>query len=479
MCRLRLCCFLAVVLLGGIPAGASAREFRVSNAAEITAAMKTARPGDQLLMTDGVWKDAVLLFDGKGAPGQPITLRAQTPGKVILTGASRLNIGGSDLVVEGLFFRDVTTTGHVVAFRAGPGREATRCRLTQCALIDCNPADLKADSKWISLYGAENRVDHCYLAGKKNAGTTLVVWVGSQPNRHRIDHNHFGPRPPLGANGGETIRVGTSDVSMRNSHTLVEENLFDRCDGEIEIISSKSCENTYRANTFVACSGALTLRHGNRCTVEGNFFLGRGAKGAGGVRVVGEDHRILNNYFEGLTGEGGRAALSLMNGIPNSPLSGYYQVKRALVAFNTFVACRSSVVLGLTGKDAVLPPQECTFANNILVGETAPLVETRTAPTGLNWRGNFAFGADTGLPDDAGIRQVDPKLARAADGLWRPGAESPVRGAAVGEYPFVSVDIDGQARPTKKDAGCDQLENAPTRRPLTAAEVGPEWLKER
>jgi poly(beta-D-mannuronate) lyase len=115
-------------------------------------------------------------------------------------------------------------------------------------------------------------MDHCYLAGKTNDSPTLQIEVGSSPNRHLIDHNHFGPRPPLGRNGGETIRVGYSHQSMSNSCTTVEHNLFDRCDGELEIISNKSCENVYRFNTFLDCAGMFTLRHGNRCLVEGNFF---------------------------------------------------------------------------------------------------------------------------------------------------------------------------------------------------------------
>ena len=93
------------------------------------------------------------------------------------------------------------------------------------------------------------------------------------PNRHRIDHNHFGHRPPLRRNGGETIRVGNSWSSMSSSGTLVERNLFDRCDGELEIISSKSSDNVYRQNTLRACAGMLTLRHGNRCLVADNYFL--------------------------------------------------------------------------------------------------------------------------------------------------------------------------------------------------------------
>ncbi len=171
------------------------------------------------------------------------------------------------------------------------------------AILDYSVPDKQTDTKWVSLYGSHNRVDHCYIRGKTNSGTTLVVWLSDQPNYHQIDHNHYDPRPALGFNDGETIRVGTSDWSMHNSFAVVEENNFEGCSGEIEIISNKSCENVYRNNTFVDCEGTLTLRHGNRCSVEGNFFLGHHKRETGGIRVNREDHKILDNYLEALQGE--------------------------------------------------------------------------------------------------------------------------------------------------------------------------------
>ena len=39
------------------------------------------------------------------------------------------------------------------------------------------------------------------------------------PNYHLISHNYFGFRPALGVNGGETIRVGTSEWSFNTSRT--------------------------------------------------------------------------------------------------------------------------------------------------------------------------------------------------------------------------------------------------------------------
>ena len=107
----------------------------------------------------------------------------------------------------------------------------------------------------------------------------------------------------------------------------------ERCDGEIEIISSKSCENVYRNNTFRDSEGCLTLRHGNRCVVDGNFFLGNGSEGkpTGGVRVIGEEHVITNNYFDGTTGIAG-GVIVLTAGQPKAELTGYWHITKATIA---------------------------------------------------------------------------------------------------------------------------------------------------
>jgi poly(beta-D-mannuronate) lyase len=306
----------------------------------------------------------------------------------------------------------------------------------------------------------------------------VAVWLAGEPTYHLIDHNHFADRAPLGENGGETIQAGDSKTWTTNCRATIEYNLFERCSGEAEIISNKSCENTYRYNTFVECEGALTLRCGNRCVVEGNYFLGRGKRLTGGVRVIGEDQRVFNNYFAELTGKDSRAALCVMNGIPDTPPSGYYQVKNAIIAFNTFVRCETNILMGWSYAGGVLPPENCVLADNIVVGERGPLVQILTVPNRLTWIGNIMSEAEVGVPATPGIKIVDPKLALAGDGLWRPGANSPAMGAAAGEFTFVSNDIDGQPRGGKKDVGCDQVSTAPVlRRPLTPADVGPEWMR--
>jgi poly(beta-D-mannuronate) lyase len=174
-------------------------------------------------------------------------------------------------------------------------------------------------------------------------------------------------------NGGESIRIGDSQSSMLDADTTIENNFFERCNGELEIVSNKSCGNVYRRNYFDACEGTLTLRHGNRCRVDGNMFFGSESRQCGGIRIIGEDHVVVNNYLEGLRGTGFRAAISVVNGLPDSPLSGYFRVKRAYIAFNTIVRCTQPLAVGTDGgnRALVLPPEQTAVEHNVITDEPA------------------------------------------------------------------------------------------------------------
>jgi poly(beta-D-mannuronate) lyase len=453
-------------------------EFFVTNMQEFNTAVSSVKPGDVIIMQNGTWLNVNLIFKADGNESDSIYLLAETPGMVILSGTSNLRIAGKYLVVEGLYFKNgYSPSGGVVEFRHG-SIETTHSRFTNSAIVDYNPPNNSTDYKWISLYGTNNRVDHCYIKGKRHMGTTLVVWLSSQPNYHLIDHNYFGYRPPLGENGGETIRVGTSDWSLYDSFTIVEKNYFEECDGEIEIISNKSCGNIYRYNTFYKCDGTLTLRHGNRCVVESNFFLGENKSNTGGVRIIGEDHKVYNNYFYQLKGTGFRSALSLVNGIPDSPLNEYFQVKNAEVVFNTFVSNNRNFTIGAGSSSSQnLPPENCVIANNIVKGSSSPLIRIDAQPINMFYEGNIMHGASIGIPDNIGIIFTDPLINFAEDSLWRISEQSPAVGTAEGDYPYVERDIDGQLRIGNKDIGADQISDEPkTNFPRSRNHVGPSWL---
>ena len=369
---------VALLIVAGVPA--VAKELPVADVAALKAAVKVAQPGDTLLLAAGTWHDAKLVFTGEGTPQAPITLRAAVAGKTILTGQSTLRIGGDYLVVEGLSFQDPDPeVSDLIDFRRDSKRLSHHCRLTNCAVINTQPLDSSTESRWIGVYGSDHRVDHCSFAGKSGKGTTFVVWLGNgNQGGHRIDHNYFGPRERLGKNGGETIRIGDSQTSLENGKCLVEQNLFERCNGETECISNKSCQNIYRENTFREVSGTLTLRHGNGCLVERNVFLGNEANGTGGIRIIGEDHVVRGNYLTQLTGDDGRSAITLMMGIPDSPLHRYFQVQRALVEDNSIVDCEHPLLIGLSDdKHATLAPVETLFRGNQIDARERTIIEAR------------------------------------------------------------------------------------------------------
>ncbi len=458
----------------------SAKRTHVKSAAEISTAMLTALPGDTLVMANGNWANQKIVFKGNGTALKPIVLNAETPGHIMLTGNSSIKIAGTYLIVDGLqFINGYSTSGvAVVEFKDG-SLESSNCRLTNSSILDYNPADSKLDYKWISLYGQYNRVDHCYLKGKNHLGTTLVVWLSNKPNYHLIDSNYFGYRPVYPENGAETIRIGTSDWSMYDSFTTVEYNYFEECNGETEIISSKSCGNIYRYNTFKDCQGTLTLRHGNRCTVEGNFFLCGNKTNSGGIRIIGEDHKVINNYIENSNGDSYKSAITLMNGVPNSPLNRYYQVKRALVAFNTVVNGRYSLLIG-AGKDAELslPPLDCKIVNNIFYSTRSPLVTFTDTPINTLFSGNVFYGASIGMSLPLENYNDDPKLIMFADNLYHLSSSSPAINRSDVNYSMVVKDMDGQQRTGIKDAGADEYSSdVVITKPMTKNSTGPIWMQ--
>ena len=392
----------------GLAVPAWAESALVRNQVEYARAVKRLQPGDTITLANGEWRDFAIVFTGTGTADKPITLTAETKGKVFITGQSNLRLGGSHLVVSGLVFRNGhSPTEEVIAFRRNSKTPANDSRVTEVVIDGFNPPSRAKEDRWVSLYGERNRVDHSHFQGKANAGVTLAV-IRNTPraDRHRIDHNYFGPRPVLGSNGGETIRIGTSDESLSASNTIVERNIFEGCDGEVEIVSVKSGGNIIRGNLFLASQGALVLRHGNGNLVERNVFLGKGKANTGGIRVINRDQIVRANYIEGTRGTSFLSAIAVMNGVPNSKINRYHQVANAVIANNSLIDV-ARVTWG-AGADAErsAPPIDTRIADNLIIGvDGKDPVRAETDVSGITFAGNV----------DRAV-----KLERAANGLLYP-----------------------------------------------------------
>ena len=399
----------------------------VSSQAEYEAAVEAAGPGDTIQLANGRWVDFEILFAGRGEPGNPITLTAETKGKVVISGRSNLRIAGEHLVVSGLVFRDGhTPTNTVISFRRTNGQYANHSRVTEVVIDHFNNPERHETDFWVMLYGKNNRFDHNHLVGKSNSGVTMAVRLDSaesQNNHHRIDHNYFGPRPVLGSNGGETLRIGTSKYSLTDSYTTVENNFFDRCNGEVEIISSKSGRNVFRGNVFFESRGTLTLRHGNDNLIEGNVFLGRGVDHTGGIRVINKRQIVRNNYLSGLTGHRFGGGLVIMNGVPDSPINRYHQVEDSLIENNTLINVEHIELAAGSDDERSAVPLTSAFRLNLLINDQpTDSIAVHDDISGISFSGNIANNVEQ-LPAKEGIATTPVAMMRADNGLLVPESD--------------------------------------------------------
>jgi poly(beta-D-mannuronate) lyase len=503
-----LCCLLSCLSAPALNVFASSNEngrkdteVIVSNLQELTKAIASVKPGDTIIMKDGIWHNAVIDFNADASPSAPVTLRAQTPGNVILDGNSQLTFSRPNLNVDGLYFKQgAIEKGSVVNFNADG------CRLTNTAIVDYNPAQFETNYYWVYFKGNHNRLDHCYLKGKSNLGPTIGNdEVNSKHNT--LDHCHIKDIPYVAnANGREIMRIwgyGHNDeMGEDGAYFTAEYNLFERAHGEgVEIVSLKSNYNMVRYNTVRASRGGLVGRRGKNNTFEGNFILGEKQEGTTGIRVAGPNHRVVNNYVcdvaeDGLrliTGEYYEKSLTPSLKPKKKDLPKYLQVRDGYFAHNTIInAGKNGIDIGFSYKNQwpdvqmVLLPENNRFVNNLVYqsGKNAitMAVQDRNPPLDFltfkpnSFEGNIVFGGDVDLkPIPSGIKSIDPKLVPDRDGLYRLSKGSPAINGGAGSD--VKDDMDGQVRDGKKDVGADEFSKAKLiRHPLTANEVGPDWV---
>ncbi|MBE0420443.1 chondroitinase-B domain-containing protein [Pseudoalteromonas nigrifaciens] len=419
---------LSLVLTGCLSTQLAAKDYFVENKQAFNSISADLVAGDKVILKNGTWNDFEILFSGQGSKAAPILLTAETKGQVILSGQSNLRLAGKYLEVSGLVFKDgYTPSSAVIEFRRNKSELAYHSRVTQIVIDNYSNPDKRESDYWVALYGQHNRFDHSHLVGKRNKGVTVAVRlnsVQSQKNYHRIDNNYFGYRPTFGSNGGETLRVGTSHHSLTDSHTLVENNYFDRTNGEVETVSIKAGKNIVRNNVFYESRGTLTLRHGNGNIVEENIFIGNGVDHTGGIRVINKDQIIRNNYLQGLTGYRFGSGFTVMNGVPNSSINRYHQVENATIENNTFVNVSHIQLAAGSDAERSAVPKNSVMNNNLIINQDAKQpFSTFDDVSGLVLSNNIA---NTKVLSELeyGVKQQSITLEKASNGLLYPSSKS-------------------------------------------------------
>ncbi len=478
------------------------REIIVTDCDELSDALADMLPGDNIIVADGTYDcSSFSITSLGGTTSQPVVIQSQNQGGSTFTG----DVAFTFNQCSNITIRDFNFEVEVYTMFKLVGSDHIRI----CYNTLKNTGD--EGSKWIIIgdvwenetnTSSYNRVDHNLFDGKDDSGAWVVIdgnHGGEDEDKicsqyDQIDHNHFKNNGPRADNEKETIRIGMSDISMSSAYCTVENNLFEACNGDPEIISVKSCDNIVQNNTFVECLGTLSLRHGNRNIVRGNYFFGNGVTGTdtdgdeigcGGVRVYGKDHKIYNNYFEGLTGSVWDAACTITNGDKANPdevdytgLTSHFVPENIEFTYNTLVNNASDIEIGYDNNgNYSSKPVNCLIANNIIVQNANPVstVYSTSSLDGVSFADNIIYTYQSGSWGDISFTSdealnIDPLLVQtdcrayddACDYLvpvetYKLSSSSPAIDATVSNtFSYVDTDIEGQLIINTRDKGADE-----------------------
>lgn len=416
--------------------------FDVSTESGFYEARNQSSAGDSIVWEAGLYKDVFMVINVQG-----LVVTADSPGSVIFSGASKVEIEADDVVLSGFQFVGGDIGSDHVISNWGSDVLITQINIQSYECYKYLIVDEDSRRTTISYSNFEDRIN---LSDQN----ILSILVDNEPGFHKVQYCSFRNFRGIGADMGiEPIRIGVSSQGHLDSRTVVEYCYFENCDGDGEIISNKAAQNVIRYNTFINNTKAeLVLRHGDEAVVYGNFFLDN----MGGVRVrEGQSHFIYNNYFSGLTSR----SIYLQNEA-SDPLDSIH------IYFNTIIDSEA-VRLNTSGSN---PPQHVVFANNIFANPKNALL---SSPTGNEqWLGNIAFG-NLGMDAISGISILDPQLIENSDGFFQLSSVSPAIDAAVSGFPPIpsyeglefddlKLDLMKQSRPEdidQKDVGASEFPN--------------------
>ncbi|MDC1106541.1 chondroitinase-B domain-containing protein [Prolixibacteraceae bacterium] len=259
---------------------------------------------DTIYIKDGVYADLSLTISQSGNTKQNLVIKADNAGKVKVTGRSKVSIKGSYVVLSGIFFETPITASANDKLGAVIDIFGDHNRITECTFFRChNRASIS------SLYIKEedrmpkyHRIDHCYFAD--NFGWRLYLDLGQRvPSDdfkyamyHRIDHNYFSTPYKFGANTGSSMRIGLGQYGY--GRCMIDNNLFERQNGEAELIENKSHQNIYIHNTFKNCESNMSFRQGHQAIFLQNYLFATDPKRrCGGLSMWMDRHIVAGNYF--------------------------------------------------------------------------------------------------------------------------------------------------------------------------------------
>lgn len=429
--------------------------------------LENAKPGEVISIAPGRYANLGVVE----LTADDITVKADQPGTVLLTGLVQLVVKGDDITLDSLVF----TEGGPAERFGGVRLEGMRNTLQNSTFYYFNddyeyePDERRSEYPrylWVSLWGKDGKVINNRFEGKHKRGTLIGIQknIDDKADNHLIEGNIFYSQKKnrynelaieeavrYNGNSWEAIRIGDSKSSQWPSRTQFVNNLLVDSDGERELISVKSGENRIAGNTIFESASMISLRHGKANLVENNVIIGNSKQDTGGIRIYDEDHVVRNNYLVGLRGSGGQIAgnadvrggvvintgiIDVKNNeqldqeVKGKELNKQWTPKNVTVENNTMVDVEFGMVHGNQGHrvslfdnsqvEAIFTGNNITFSSNVVFNLDETLQALRADPatplTGPTYSDELYFGQVHGIDGvPAGVSQQKPTYTKVGD----------------------------------------------------------------
>jgi hypothetical protein len=328
---------------------------------DIRKALKLVEPGQTIALLAGEYPGEVTV-EVSGSREHPIRIIAAEPGSVHITRGCWFFYDVSDVIVEGLAFRD-TTLGALCIM--GTCERNSFSRLT---FVDCGYGD---DSSCTLFFGGSgnmcNVVEQCRFERSRPAKAAhspldkvaIALMVaqgdadGGAPNRNLLlRSNRF-------INYGVGVVLGSSDRGEELYGHVVEGNVFEGC-GEGIVV--RCGDSDIRNNLFNAiATNAINVLAGSSSLIQFN----RMQNCKNGIHVCGDAHTISDNCIVNAAVKGVHVGGCLREGI--AAAAGVY-IERNTVVSTAPQQSAGSVAIRID------PGTSCIIQRN-LVASTAPVYE--------------------------------------------------------------------------------------------------------
>lgn len=319
--------------------------YLIHNEKEFNDIRAQIKPGDQILIANGTYAPWGLIINTVGTAARPVTIKAETAGKVIFTGDVTqpiFKLTGSYTVLEGITFTGCNSEKGGVLVELS---KSAYCRLTECTFNKNVAKSQFTPIVVVSGLGEYNRVDHCTFAENvDNQELQVKVTKEVTPLYTLVDNNLFKDKNKVSwknGNGGECVQIGQDPILLGTipAKTIVRENQFIRCNGEAEVISNKSSNNAYIKNHFEDCNGELVMRGGHDCVIDSNIIKG----GNSGIRVNGSGHQITHNDISNI-----KTGIRLMYGMASGKTeTGFYiAASGCTIRYNHISQAHTGILIG-------------------------------------------------------------------------------------------------------------------------------------